>query len=211
MEEISTFGISKQKILEELLAKPRTVSELSSKLGVRENAVREHLNALEASGYVGSKFLKTKVGRPKKFYSIASKGMDLFPKKYDLLLKILLDELTREQGTTWVQEFLKKAGERIVSENGVKGKDVADLVNFYNNLGCMATAIEKDGNIIIRRQNCIYYSLALGTNNLFCGTFEDALVETMLPSYRVIKKDTVTKDKHDCEITLSKSVADAVK
>lgn len=204
MEEISTLGTSKQMILEELMAKPRSVNELSAKLDVRENAVREHLSTLETKGYIESRFIKTRIGRPKKFYSITSKGMGLFPKKYDLLLKILLDELTVEQGTAWVQKFLKKAGERVVKDNGARSRDIDELVNFYNNLGCMATAIEKDGNIVIRRQNCIYYSLALGTNNLLCRTFEDALVETMLPSYRIVKKDTVSKEKYDCEITLSK-------
>jgi predicted ArsR family transcriptional regulator len=205
MEEISTLGGSKQKILEELLEKPKVVDELSRKLEIRSNAVREHLNMLEAMGYVESKFVKTKVGRPKKTYYISSSGMKLFPKKYDLLLKILLDELTTENGVLWVKDFLKRAGERIVRDDGAKSKDIGDLLNFYNSLGCMATAFEKDGNIVIKRNNCIYYSLALDTNNTFCGTFEDALLESMLPSYKVVKKDPVSKDKYDCEITLSKS------
>ncbi|MCL5873973.1 MAG: ArsR family transcriptional regulator [Candidatus Thermoplasmatota archaeon] len=205
MEEIATLGSSKQRILEELLEKPRVVYELSDKLDIRSNAVREHLSMLEAKGYVESKFVKTKIGRPKKTYNISANGMRLFPKKYDLLLKILLDELTTENGGLWVKDFLKRAGERIVKEDGTKSKDISDLLSFYNNLGCMATAFEKDGNIVIKRNNCIYYSLALDTNNTFCGTFEDALLESMLPSYKVIKKDPVSKDKYDCEITLSKS------
>ena len=205
MEEIITLGESKQKILEALLEKPRVVYELSDSLNIRSNAIREHLIMLEGMGYVESKFEKTKVGRPKKIYSISADGMKLFPKKYDLLLKILLDELTSENGTLWVKDFLKRAGERIVKEDGSKTKDISDLLTFYNNLGCMATAVEKDGNIVIKRNNCIYYSLALDTNNAFCGTFEDALIETMLPSYKVIKKDPISKDKYDCEITLSKA------
>lgn len=205
MEEIATLGTSKQRILEELLEKPRVIYELSDKLNIRSNAIREHLIMLEGMGYVESKFVKTKVGRPKKTYSISATGMKLFPKKYDLLLKILLDELTTEKGTLWVREFLKRAGERIVKEDGSKSKDIGELLTFYNNLGCMATAVEKDGNIVIKRNNCIYYSLALDTNNAFCGTFEDALIESMLPSYKVIKKDPISKDKYDCEITLSKA------
>ncbi|MCL4447021.1 MAG: ArsR family transcriptional regulator [Thermoplasmatales archaeon] len=205
MEEIATLGASKQRILKELLEKPRVIYELSDKLDIRSNAVREHLNMLEGMGYVESKFIKTKVGRPKKTYNISSDGMKLFPKKYDLLLKILLDELTSEKGVLWVRDFLKRAGKRIVKEDETKFKGISELLTFYNNLGCMATAIEKDGNIVIKRNNCIYYSLALETNNVFCGTFEDALIESMLPSYKVTKKDTVSKDKYDCEITLTKS------
>lgn len=207
MEEITTLGNSKQRILEELLDGPSVVYELSDRLRIRSNAVREHLGMLESMGYVESKFVKNKIGRPKRTYNISARGMKLFPKKYDLLLKILLDELTTENGTLWVKDFLKRAGERIVKENGAEMSNVSELITFYNNLGCMATAIERDGNIVIKRNNCIYYSLALDTNNIFCGTFEDALIETMLPSYKVVKKDTVSKDKYDCEITLSKSVS----
>lgn len=204
MEEFTTLGANKQTILEELLVEPRVVHDLSERLKIRNNAVREHLALLENKGYVESKFIKNKVGRPKKTYYITSRGMKLFPKKYDLLLKILLDELTVERGAVWVKDFLKRSGERIVKENGAQAKDISDLVTFYNTLGCMATAVEKDGNIIIKRNNCIYYSLAVDTNGILCGTFEDTLLETMLPSYKVIKKDTVSKDKFDCEITLSK-------
>lgn len=204
MEEFATLGPNKQTILEELLVKPRVVSELSERLKIRNNAVREHLGLLEKMGYVDAKFIKNKIGRPRKTYYITAQGMKLFPKKYDLLLKILLDELTVERGMGWVRDFLKRAGERIVKYNGALARNVGDLISFYNNLGCMATAIEKDGNIVIKRNNCIYYSLAVDTNELLCGTFEDTLLETMLPSYKVIKKDTVSKDKFDCEITLSK-------
>ncbi len=205
MEELFSLGESKRHILESLMGVPGTVHDLADALNIRENAIREHMEMLEAMGLIESKFVKAKVGRPKKIYSITEKGMELFPKKYDLLLKILLDELTRENGAIWVRDFLRRAGERIAKDGGDRKNDLNDLLAFYNALGCMATAIEKDGNIVIKRNNCIYYNLAMQTDNILCGTFEDSLVETMLPSYRVIKKDTVSKGKFGCEITLAKN------
>ncbi len=205
MEELFSLGESKRHILESLMGVPGTVHDLADALNIRENAIREHMEMLEAMGLIESKFVKVKVGRPKKIYSITEKGMELFPKKYDLLLKILLDELTHENGAIWVRDFLRRAGERIAKDGGDRKKDLNDLLAFYNALGCMATAIEKDGNIVIKRNNCIYYNLAMQTDNILCGTFEDSLVETMLPSYRVIKKDTVSKGKFGCEITLAKN------
>ena len=58
MEEIITLGESKQKILEELLEKPRVVYELSDSLNIRSNAIREHLIMLEGMGYVESKLIE---------------------------------------------------------------------------------------------------------------------------------------------------------
>jgi len=129
----------------------------------------------------------------------------LFPKKYDLLLRILLEELTNEQGKEWVRNFLKRAGERIVKNSTGQERDLESLINFYNGLGCMASAIEKDGNIIIKRKNCIYYNLALENENLLCSSFEDSIIHSVFPSYKITKKDTVSKEKFDCEITLSKA------
>ncbi|MGC8644693.1 MAG: helix-turn-helix transcriptional regulator [Thermoplasmata archaeon] len=205
MDEISTLGYSKQRILEELLAGPKGIHELSRKLNIRNNAVREHLSALESRGYVESRFVKTGVGRPRKIYHVSAEGMNLFPKKYDFLLKILLDELTKENGIEWVREFLKRAGQRIANENPGNANGVSALLNFYNSLGCMATAFERDGALVIKRNNCIYYSLALDKEKLLCSTFEDALIKSMLPSYKLVKKDTVTANKFDCEMVLSKT------
>lgn len=204
MEEILNLGNSKKRILEELMDRSMTIGELSSKLNIQNNAIREHLDNLENMGYISFRFSKSGVGRPKKYYFITRKGMELFPKKYDLLLKILLDELTHEQGREWVKDFLKRAGERIVKNSQGQEQDIHSLLNFYNGLGCMASATEKDGSIVIKRKNCIYYNLALENENLLCSSFEDSIIHSVFPSYKITKKDTVSKEKFDCEITLSK-------
>jgi predicted ArsR family transcriptional regulator len=205
MEEILNLGNSKKRILEELMDGSLTINDLSGRLNIQNNAIREHLDNLENMGYISYKFTKSGVGRPKKYYFITRKGMELFPKKYDLLLRILLEELTNEQGKEWVRNFLKRAGERIVKNSTGQERDLESLINFYNGLGCMASAIEKDGNIVIKRKNCIYYNLALENENLLCSSFEDSIIHSIFPSYKITKKDTVSKEKFDCEITLSKA------
>lgn len=204
MEDVGTLGYSKQMILEELLDGPKGTFELARKLNIRNNAVREHLSALESRGYVESRFVKTGVGRPRKVYYISEEGVNLFPKKYDFLLKILLDELTRENGIDWVREFLKRAGERIAKVNTAKEKGVKELLDLYNSLGFKATAFQRGDTLVIRRNNCIYYSLAVDKEKLLCSTLEDALIKSMLPAYKLVKKDTVTTDKFHCEMILSK-------
>jgi len=74
MEDVGTLGYSKQMILEELLDGPKGTFELARKLNIRNNAVREHLSALESRGYVESRFVKTGVGRPRKVYYISEEG-----------------------------------------------------------------------------------------------------------------------------------------
>ncbi len=192
---------TKREILEMLLDGPMTAQEMSKKLKIQINAVREHLASLENGNLVTYNFVNTKRGRPKKVYQITKKGADLFPKRYDLLLKIFLDQLEMEMGKEWVKSFLERAGSNIVSgispNAGING-----LLNFYNSLGCMASISEVNGNIVIKRKNCIYYNLAVDRENLVCESFEDSILNKLFPSYKIVKKDTVKPGKFDCEIII---------
>ncbi len=192
---------TKREILEMLLDGPMTALEMSKKLKIQINAVREHLASLESSDLVAYTFVNTGKGRPKKVYQITKKGADLFPKRYDLLLKIFLDQLESEMGKEWVKSFLERAGSNVVS--GINPKaGIEGLLNFYNSLGCMATVSTENGSIVIKRRNCIYYNLAVDHENLVCESFEDSILNKLFPSYRVVKKDTVKPGKFDCEIII---------
>ncbi len=192
---------TKREILEMLLDGPMTASDLAKKLKIQVTAIREHLENLGANDFVTFDFVNTGKGRPKKIYHITKKGVNLFPKRYDLLLKIFLDQLEKEMGHDWVKNFLSRAGSSVISDldpdQGING-----LLNFYNSLGCMASIeIDKD-RTIIRRKNCIYYNLAIERENLVCESFENSILSKIFPNQKVIKKDTVKPEKFDCEIII---------
>lgn len=204
MNDESLLSGTKREILEMLLDGPMTVPELANRLNINITAIREHLNNLAANNLVTYDFVNMGKGRPKKIYHITKQGVNLFPKRYDLLLKIFLDQLEKEMGHDWVKNFLSRAGENIISgfdtNSGLDG-----LLNFYNNLGCMAVVKVENDKTIIKRRNCIYYNLAIEKENLVCESFENSILNRIFPNYKVIRKDTVRPGKFDCEIIIEKN------
>ena len=66
-----------------------TVEEASGALSVASMTARQHLLNLERDGLVESQRVRRSNGRPHYLYTLTSKGEDLFPRRYDLLARIL--------------------------------------------------------------------------------------------------------------------------
>ena len=59
-------GETKEKVLELLLDGPKSAGEVAEKLQIQKSAARVHLESLQSSQAVRSKFKIEKMGRPKK-------------------------------------------------------------------------------------------------------------------------------------------------
>lgn len=70
-----------------------TISELKTALGLSENAVRHHLGQLERRGLISAEPTPTgAAGRPPRRYRLTQAAEGLFPKRYQELLELVLDE-----------------------------------------------------------------------------------------------------------------------
>jgi predicted ArsR family transcriptional regulator len=82
---------TRQQILDFLRSEGEgSVRDLADHLGLTSTGVRQHLTVLEREGFVVSRELRGKVGRPALSYSLTSVGEALFPKSYDRLARALL-------------------------------------------------------------------------------------------------------------------------
>ena len=90
-EEIGTIGESKERILELLLGGSKSAGEIAESLQIQKSAARVHLESLQSLGAVRSRFKIEKMGRPKKVYELTEKGREIFPRKYDLFLTLILN------------------------------------------------------------------------------------------------------------------------
>ena len=70
-----------------------TVEEAAGALAVASMTARQHLVGLERDGLVQSEKVRRSTGRPHFLYSLTPKGEEMFPRRYDLLAQILLDEV----------------------------------------------------------------------------------------------------------------------
>ena len=144
---------TRQQILEYLQRQGRaTVKELGNLLGLTSTGIRQHLTVLERDGLVDAREERGRVGRPTLVYSLTEKADDLFPKTYDVLATVLLEEVRSSQGNERLHELMHKVAERMASPYGdrVKGMSIPDRVretaSIMEEQGCLVEVREVEGD-----------------------------------------------------------------
>jgi predicted ArsR family transcriptional regulator len=194
------------RILEELATAPRTARDLAKKLGIQESAARGHLGRMEEKGLVVPSFRREGVGRPRKRYALTGQGQELFPKKYDLVLETVVDELLDREGEGFVSALFAESARRLASEvaksvpkGGSTEEKARNLAAALNKLGFRCT-LEKtsDGNLRIIRTNCIVRHSALSHPYLLCDVFDKNLTEALLGEAGVHLEDSIGRGGMRC-------------
>jgi len=115
-----------------------TIRELEIELGVSTTAVREHLINLDARGYIATRLIRNGRGRPRIVYSLTEQARDVFPRSYDTLVTVLLDEIARQQGEQGLTQLLDSVSERLAE--GYQRPAKNDLESRMSNVQKMMEA-----------------------------------------------------------------------
>jgi predicted ArsR family transcriptional regulator len=144
---------TRQQILEYLQRQGRaTVKELGKLLGLTSTGIRQHLTVLERDGLVDAHEERGRVGRPTLVYSLTEKADSLFPKTYDALASVLLEEVRSSQGNERLHELLHKVAERMAvpHRERVQGKPlsgrVQETARIMEEQGCLIDVREGEGD-----------------------------------------------------------------
>lgn len=188
MSESEQLEGTRGRILEELAVAPRTARDLALKLGIQESAARGHLDRMQDRGLVVPSFRREGVGRPRKRYALTGTAQELFPKKYDLILDTVVDELLAREGEGYVSALFADAAERMAREvvkevpkTGTPEERAENVVRALNRLGFRcSTERAADGSIRIIRTNCVFRHSALTHPFLLCEVFDKHLTEALL-------------------------------
>ncbi len=162
---------------------PRTIKQLQAELGVRSlNAVREQLASLSAAGLITATTQRHGTGRPAHVYALSERAHALFPNGYDVLLRLLLDEIVARQGEDQVQDLLRGVGERLAGQFGGHAGELHDrLGTLIQTLGARGTPItlhEDSGTTTLHKYTCPYFDLAKASDAV-CGV-EQRMIEQVL-------------------------------
>ena len=99
------------QILEYLQRNPSaTIKDFELLLGVTTTAVRQHLNALQASGYLDRREERSGVGRPHYIYVATDAARELFACRCDDLALTMLQEMYGMVGAEKMGTLLKRVG-----------------------------------------------------------------------------------------------------
>jgi DeoR family suf operon transcriptional repressor len=191
-DEMVSVGDTKETILELLLGGSKSAGEVAETLQIQKSAVRVHLESLQSSGAVRSKFKIEKMGRPKKVYELTEKGREFFPRKYDLFLNLVLDKIAGKKGEREAREIIESIAEDIAS--GIRAKidkskhpndleqslkiinEASDQMGFASSLG----RDEKDNSFYIQSKNCILHKVASSNQDMICHGLHDKIISKSL-------------------------------
>ncbi|HET9031471.1 MAG TPA: HTH domain-containing protein [Dokdonella sp.] len=168
---IEVMGQRQQELLRLLLRTKSgmTVDELSRKLEVTRNAVRQHLASLENDGLIEPGISRPSGGRPEQLYVLSDKGMEIFPRQYSWFAELVIDSIRDEAGEGELNERLGRMGERIAdkllaqnAEESDPQKKVEKLAEIMQQMGYnTGGASVVDGQPVIEADNCVFHNLAM--------------------------------------------------
>jgi predicted ArsR family transcriptional regulator len=127
-----------------------TVDDLADRLGVTDNAVRFHLDALEGDGTVRKEGARKTgvVGKPASLYSLSPAGEEAFSRAYTPVLIACLEEIRERTSAPQLVAFLKRVGKRLArgldQTPGPLSARVSGASDLLNALGGL-TSVEKSG------------------------------------------------------------------
>jgi predicted ArsR family transcriptional regulator len=197
---------TKRKILEHLLFEDMSTVKLSKLLGVREFAVRRHLDFMEKEGLVTFTFKQIGMGRPKKIYSLTDKARDLFIKRYSLLASLLLRKMIERSGKEYARAILEDVSNEIVKHykhnNGNLEERIKAFADFLTEFGCYASySKEKDGSYVLLKRNCVFWELAKQFEDIICEM--DAQTTVKILNVKLIRAMCLAKGDKICKYILT--------
>jgi len=158
---------TRQEILDYLRARSRaTVKELDGHLGLTSTGVRQHLTVLEREGLVEAHEERGRVGRPALVYSLTEQGDGLYPKKYDQLANILLEEVRELAGAQALQTLLRRVALRFAEpyRDRVEGRPLPERVNeaarIIRDRGSEVDCAREGEDWLIRQYTCPFPKVA---------------------------------------------------
>jgi DeoR family transcriptional regulator, suf operon transcriptional repressor len=184
------FGETKEKILELLLDGPKSSVEIADRLKIQKSAIRSHLESLQSEKAVNSHFkLNTeRMGRPRRVYELTQLGRELFTRKYEEILSLVLKKI----GETTGQDELRKIVESIADEiaedlkhkiqrNGNFEEKMRLLNQLSDEMGFISSLRkDEDGSFYITSKNCILHKIALKNQDIICHSLHDRIIKKSL-------------------------------
>lgn len=170
-----TLQATRQQILDHLrLHDQVTVKELGQLLSLTSTGIRQHLTVLERDGLVEAHEERGHVGRPALVYRLTERGDALYPKLYDSLANVLINELRSIAGPDSLQRVLRRVASRFAEPymERVEGKPLAERVaetaRIIEERGCLADLSMRDGDWHVSQYTCPFPSVAR-SNSAVCA------------------------------------------
>lgn len=185
-------GETRLKILALLLDGEKTAGQIANVLDIQTSASRVHLESLASEGYVKSRFSLEKIGRPKKVYRLTDYGREQFPRKYDVILNMLLKKIADKRGDKEARELIEAIADTVGADITAKIQNTGKKLNFEeslkvlnatsNELGFISTISKladrknDQSSFVLQSNNCILHKVAANNQDNICHGLHDRII-----------------------------------
>lgn len=154
------LATTRGQVVAQLRLGPKTVDALAVAVGLTDNGVRAHLQALERDGLVQAAGTRRTagVGKPARLYEMVPDAEERFSRAYALLFRALVDTLARRKSRAALAGVLEDAGRRLGREfvrpaHGRRQQAIAAL-GILSELGGVVELEEGRESDLIRGAGC---------------------------------------------------------
>lgn len=221
MAELHRLGATQQALLRHMLqhAEGMGVEALCERLRISHNAVRQHLSALIAKGWVKRIAPRQTGGRPEARFGLTAEAHALFPRNYAQIAGALIEGVIARLGEEGARDMLVRLGHALgaaeppcteSSDDGV----ASALAKRLDQLGYEALATRRGGEAQIEAYNCVFHTLARAHPDV-CR-FDIAYMEAA-SGHRIHHVECMVRGGHACRFRIGEprtptaSVAEAGK
>lgn len=187
---LAILGTRQQELINLLLKNKSglTVDELSQRLEITGNAVRQHLASLENNGLVTKGATRPSGGRPEQLNVLTDAGREFFPRHYSWFAQLMIESIKQASGAEGLRESMDTMGKEVAKQLlrqhsglGSQQQKVEKLSELMEQLGYNTRNVTVvDGAPTIEADNCIFHTLAI-SNPEVCQ-FDLALLSTFTDS-----------------------------
>ncbi|GIV95668.1 MAG: TrmB family transcriptional regulator [Herpetosiphonaceae bacterium] len=187
-----------------------TIKELEAAFDVSATAVREQISHLLAEGLLTATKVRQGAGRPSFRYLLTAKAQALFPKGYDVLINLLLEEILVLDGREKLQLILDRVGKRLAEQYANRTDGYPDGSELRERLTALAAALEKqgmpiavhelsEGKFVVSEYACPYFDVAQEHSGV-CA-MEQRMLEHVLGREVTITR-RIVEGHHGCQFVI---------
>jgi predicted ArsR family transcriptional regulator len=157
------LGRTQQDLLNALLhhGDGMSIDELAEHLAVTRTAIRQHLAALERDGLVRRGATRPTGRRPEQLYRLTDYAKEQFPRQYQMLASVLIDEVADLIGPEALAALMRSLGRKLARDREQHVVDESTIVQHMNQAGYEAEVFfRSSGEQEIVAHNCVFHRLA---------------------------------------------------
>ena len=204
---LAQLGGTRQALLRHLLRRGPEggdVESLCLALRISHNAVRQHLTALTAAGFVEHAPSRATGGRPQSRYRLTTAGHELFPRNYATIAGALVAAVAERMGDEATRSLLSGIGASLGRADPIDPAqpdvDIAGaLADRLQRAGYEAIPTTRGGQPQVEAYNCVFHAIA--RENPDVCRFDIAYMEAA-SGRRIQHAECIVRGGHVCRFRI---------